>query len=481
MSRGPKSARTRAPTRASAQPLAPGALARVANTPLLVTPKTARAFMSYLIDRRAQDVQFVGPAAFDDDEAGPSGPTSSADLRYRRNGKTFHIAGGGIAVIPVDGTLVHKNGTLDTYCGLTGYDGLERKLNDALADPEVRGVLFDFNSPGGEVAGCDGLAQAIRAARDKKPVWAAVDEMAYSAAFWLAAACSRVYLTPTAGVGSVGVVWMHVDYSDLLKQEGIAVTLVHAGAHKVDGNPYEPLPKDVRAEMERECDDIRTRFATAVAQGRGISFETVMATEARCLTAVEALDIGFVDGIVAAAAIVPMFLDDLNGAKTAPRYQAQAVRVSPAPAASSQPQMEDTMSDKTGATAPTPTATAPSPAPAPATDLVAQATAAAKQRFAAILALPEAKGREASAQKFAAETDMSVDQVKAFLAALPAATAKPAETPLQAAMAGVAQPELGAAAPATKPAGTSTVKAEDLDPTAIHERYMAQERPRRAV
>jgi ClpP class serine protease len=67
---------------------------------------------------------------------------------------------------------------------------------------------------------------------------------------------------------------MHSDMSGALDQKGIAVTLIHAGAHKVDANPYQPLPEAVRDQMQRELEVVRFLFAETVAEGRGRSPDT---------------------------------------------------------------------------------------------------------------------------------------------------------------------------------------------------------------
>jgi signal peptide peptidase SppA len=402
----------------------PGALRRVANRPLLVLPETARETLSFLMKRNGTSV-----AAWDhDDDAGPA--PIAMDLRYQRKpGKAYHQSGA-IAVIPVEGTLVHKYGDLDPSCGMTGYDGIAAKLQSALADPEVQAILLDINSPGGEVDGVSDLAAQIAAA--SKPVWAIADAMAYSAAYWLASQCDRLYLSDTGGVGSIGVVMMHVDWSKALADEGVAVTLIHAGAHKVDGNPYAPLPEDVRASFQAEVEDLRLKFATAVATGRGLKVEDVLATEAACMNAADAVAGGFADGIASSFDIVQMFLADLNGENEAPSSAAPGALAAAAPQTSLEPSMEI----KTGAAAPVDTVAAK-----------AEGATEAKARIKAITGHAEADGRADLASHLAFDTDMSVDAAAAILKAAPK-QAKAQGSALGSAMAGVKPPGVDADAAA---------------------------------
>ena len=97
------------------------------------------------------------------------------------------VAPAGIAVIPVHGTLVRRSMGLDAASGLTSYGEIGARLDAALADPQVAGILLDIDSPGGEAGGVFELAERIRAANAIKPVWAHANDSAYSAAYAIAA------------------------------------------------------------------------------------------------------------------------------------------------------------------------------------------------------------------------------------------------------------------------------------------------------
>jgi hypothetical protein len=140
----------------------------------------------------------------------------------------------GIAVIPVVGTLVRRSMGIEAASGLMSYGEIEARLDAALADPQVAGILLDLDSPGGEASGVFELAERIRAASTIKPIWAHANDAAYSAAFAIAAACQRLTLSQTAGVGSIGVIALHVDQSVKDAKDGLNYTAVFAGSHKND-------------------------------------------------------------------------------------------------------------------------------------------------------------------------------------------------------------------------------------------------------
>ncbi|WP_029786881.1 S49 family peptidase, partial [Escherichia coli] len=118
-------------------------------------------------------------------------------------------------------------------------------------DSQVRGVLLDIDSPGGQAAGAFDCADMIYRLRQQKPVWALCNDTACSAAMLLASACSRRLVTQTSRIGSIGVMMSHVSYAGHLAQAGVDITLIYSGAHKVDGNQFEALPAEVRQDMQQ--------------------------------------------------------------------------------------------------------------------------------------------------------------------------------------------------------------------------------------
>lgn len=92
-------------------------------------------------------------------------------------------------------------------------------------------------------------------------MWALASDTACSAAYLLASACSRRLITQTGTVGSIGVLMAHRCVEKALEIAGVDVTLIYAGAHKVDGNPYSQLPDDVRDEFQLSINSTREQFA----------------------------------------------------------------------------------------------------------------------------------------------------------------------------------------------------------------------------
>jgi signal peptide peptidase SppA len=218
----------------------------------------------------------------------------------------------GIAVIPVLGTLVQKSGYLQPWSGMTGYDGIRANLSMALEDESVNAILLDIDSNGGEVMGLFDLVDAIYGARGLKPIHASLSEVAYSAAYALASAADRILVPRTGGTGSVGVVCAHVDFSKALSKDGIAVTLIHYGARKVDGNEFSPLGDEARSRIQDAVDEMGELFVATVARNRNMTPGAVRDTEAGLFLGAAGVEVGFADAVMSPDEAFRSLLDDLE-------------------------------------------------------------------------------------------------------------------------------------------------------------------------
>ncbi len=323
---------------------------RVFNTPLMVDPAKALAFLTGFGSRiagREISVEGVEIAAEALDTATLPALASlfGDDLigsQARNGGQPFAVVDG-IAVIEIAGTLVHRGAWIGQSSGLTSYEGIAAQLQAAVTDPAIRGIALDIDSFGGEVAGAFDLADRIRTARTQKPVHAFVADHALSAAYALASQADRIILPRTGAVGSIGVVAMHSDMSGALDQKGIAVTLIHAGARKVDANPYQPLPEAVRNRIAGELEDLRQLFAETVAQGRGRRLDTSQAlgTEAAVFRGEAAVFAGLADEVADPVTAFRAFAAAPRGTTT-PRGKGPLMTTAPEdhaqPAASTAPE-----------------------------------------------------------------------------------------------------------------------------------------------
>ncbi len=224
----------------------------------------------------------------------------------RRESSILSISSG-VATIAIEGML-SKAGPdlLDELLGLggTSYGDIEKALVEAIGDPAVSSIRLAIDSPGGEVFGVDEARGAIARAAAAKPVTAVNTGNIASAAYWLASAADRIVSTsPVNLTGSIGVVAVAIDRSDRDRRFGV-VTVVSRNAP--DKRP--DLGTEAgRAVIQDQVDALERAFIERIAEGRGVSAETVRTTfgRGRMLIAVDpdgskssALSSGMIDEVI---------------------------------------------------------------------------------------------------------------------------------------------------------------------------------------
>ncbi len=380
--------------------------ARLFNSPLLVTPDVAETIASNLAERLGVEplatpslVVKAGPFDDDGDDDGPGYSVES-----------------GIATIAVRGELVNRGSWLNSASGMTSYEALTSTLRKAEADFRVKGILLDMDSPGGEAAGAMETADVVRAVSKNKKVVAYVNSLAASAAYAIAAAASEIVVTPSANVGSIGVVYLHLDRSAAIAARGVKPTLIHAGAFKVDGNSMQPLEPEARARIQSAIDDVYALFTDSVGKHRPeLGVEGARATEASLFMGRKAVVSGLADKVGS----VETALKSLP--RSSPFAQMRTSRGENMDPIHTQAALDAAVANAVAAArrdAETAHALA-------LTQARAESAAAERTRIKAILDGDAAKGRGALARHFALSTDMSPEAAAAALAAAAPEVANP--------------------------------------------------------
>ena len=305
-----------------------------------------------------------------------------------------YVVRDGVLQIPVSGLLVNNFNYAIGF--MTGYDYIWQAFKRGMEDGGVRGIALVSDSPGGFVSGCFDAVDKMFEAKSagNKPVSCFVSDMACSAAYAVASLADEIVMTRTATVGSIGVVVSHYDLSKMYENAGVKVTFIHAGAHKVDGNPYEPLPEEVKARIQARINETYEVFVSTVARNRAaLSEQAARDSEALTYGASEATSNGFADKVGAIDDSLAEFTASLNlnegDDKMAEITQADheaAVQAAVAEAANT---------------------------------ARAEGAAAEKTRIVAILGSDEAKVRPSAALAAALDTEMSAEATVKFLAKLP--------------------------------------------------------------
>jgi capsid assembly protease len=217
-------------------------------------------------------------------------------IRRDRTG-TYQVIDG-VAVVPVMGTICKRNGGgMVNSSGMVGSEAMKEVLLTAVKDPACRAILLQLDSYGGEVDGTADLADFIYAARSEKRIWAIADEAAYSAAYWIGSAAERLLVTQSGGVGSVGVITLHIDESKADEQAGFGVSVIYAGDRKADLSPFAPLSKRGRATLQARVDGVWELFTGAVAKNRGLTQKDVQGWEAATFFGSDAVANKLADGV----------------------------------------------------------------------------------------------------------------------------------------------------------------------------------------
>ena len=207
---------------------------------------------------------------------------------------------GSVAVVPILGTLMPRASMMDEQSGATSPEAIGAMIDRAAADPSVKTILLDINSPGGNVQGIAECAAKIRAARSTKQVVAVANYDCHSAAYRLAAEADEIVASTSADLGSIGAIAIHRDESGAMEQKGIKLELITAGKYKAEGYESGPLSTSARTELQGRVDAVYAEMTAGIAKGRGVPVATVRGPrfgEGRSFLAVDAVERGLADRV----------------------------------------------------------------------------------------------------------------------------------------------------------------------------------------
>lgn len=289
--------------------LMPHIASRMFNQPLMIDAGKAAAILAGMGGRVVEGgVQFDGVMPIDHTAFAGGRVSDSLGTLGDRLGRMYEKAGEGgrifdrigpVAIVPIEGTLVHKGAFLGQSSGEMSYQGLQTKIQAIRRDPSVRGVAYEVDTFGGEGAGAFDTAHMMAELSREKPTLAILNDFAFSAGYLLASTARQIVIPAMGGAGSIGVITMHLDHSAKLEKSGTKVTIVSSGARKADGHSFGPLPDDVRAKMQARVDKMRDHFADAVAHFRGsrLTKDAALATEAEAFSGDDAVKVGLADEV----------------------------------------------------------------------------------------------------------------------------------------------------------------------------------------
>lgn len=194
-------------------------------------------------------------------------------------------------------------------------------LKHFASTPEVKAVVLRVASPGGVVAPSQEIHDAVKKLAAEKPVICSFGPVAASGGYYLAAPATKIVANPGTITGSIGVILQFSQYSVLMDKLGLRFDAVKSGEFKDTGTPFREMRPDERKLMQGVVDDIFSQFVDAVAEGRKLPREKVLAlADGRIYSGRQALDAGLVDqlgGYEDALALAA----DLGGVKGEPKTE----------------------------------------------------------------------------------------------------------------------------------------------------------------
>jgi len=183
----------------------------------------------------------------------------------------------GVGIIRLHGPLMRDPDLISTLLfGATDINQVADAVRQAADSKEVKSILLDIDSPGGTVNGTPELAQVVADASKLKTIYAFSAGQMCSAAYWVASQCQAVYASPSARVGSIGVMLPFIDSAEKFRSQGLKVEVFAAGKFKGMGTPGVPLIEEQRALLQADVEEIAADFKEAVlARGRRIPDEAM--------------------------------------------------------------------------------------------------------------------------------------------------------------------------------------------------------------
>jgi signal peptide peptidase SppA len=238
------------------------------------------------------------------------GGESAMEVVALRDQRTEHRQEG-VAVLALHGVMVNRSSWLTRYGIAVSTEEFGALFDAAATDTKVTAIVLDINSPGGSAHGLRELSNKIRGARDpSRPIIAVANPHAHSAAYWVASAADRVIMAPSAMAGSIGVLWVHVEFSGMDEENGITRTAIYRGTHKADVTDFKPLEADGKQELQEHVDGLYAQFVGDVATNRGTDAATVERDfgQGRSFIDETAVKVGLADGVGTLEQVVAQLL-----------------------------------------------------------------------------------------------------------------------------------------------------------------------------
>ena len=224
-----------------------------------------------------------------------------------------------MAILPISGTVIPKSDFFTVYFGgFAALDIIERDFKELLSRDNIETILLDIDSPGGNAFGVEQFANLVFESRDKKQIISVTSGMMASAAMWIGAAASKVFITGEVTItGSIGTVTTHTDISGLNKQIGITQTEISAGKFKRIPSSLAPLDEKGRKVLQGQVDQVNSAFINNIARFKNIQpREVLKMADGKTFIGSQAIKVGLIDGLLTMEQLLSSINSDTGVIKT---------------------------------------------------------------------------------------------------------------------------------------------------------------------
>lgn len=172
------------------------------------------------------------------------------------------------------------------------------KLEELSQNKNTKAVIVFINSPGGTVVGGETLYKSIKSIAQQKPIISVMGEVATSAAYMASLGSNYIFAQEGTITGSVGVLVLSSEFTELAKKIGISTEVIKSGDLKASPSPLEKMTPKAREQMEKIVQEISKNFINLVKKERKLdNNKTQLISDGRIFTGQSALQIGLIDSI----------------------------------------------------------------------------------------------------------------------------------------------------------------------------------------
>lgn len=182
-------------------------------------------------------------------------------------------------------------------------ESVNSALRHAFEKPGVKGIILRVNTPGGTTVQSNLIHKQImklrkKSTKDSPKIYAVAEELCASGGYLIASAAESIYADEMSTVGSIGVVFPSMGFTEVMKKIGVERRLYTAGKYKAMLDPFSETSEAKDEMIQKQLDIVHEEFIKAVKNGRKDRLkESEDMFSGAHWTGVQALEMGLIDGI----------------------------------------------------------------------------------------------------------------------------------------------------------------------------------------